>query len=170
MTSIASMSKSPPPPPSKESLILKAAFEAAGIKQAALARQMDVSPGMVWQWLNGATPVAAQHAVKLGELLSVQPKRISAAYAAIAKSEPGNVVPLRQGSDTSDPRRPDQVIARLENDAHAANLALAVLVSVMTRHRPAEARDAAAALRKTVPAKFRDRGLIHELLATLDKA
>lgn len=171
MNSIASMStKKPAPSPTKQSLVLKSAFDAAGLSQAAIARKLDVSPGLVWQWLNGNTPVPANKAVRLGEIVSADPRRISTAYADVHQHEPGNVVPISAPSSGDEARRPDLVIARLENDVTALNYALAALIATMTAHRPAEARDAASTIRKAVPAKFRDKGLLHELLQTMDRA
>lgn len=171
MNSIASMpSKKPPPSPTKESLVLKSAFDAAGLSQAAIARKLDVSPGLVWQWLNGNTAVPANKAVRLAEIVSADPRKISTAYADVHQHEPGNVVPIRAQPAGDDGRRPDLVIARLENDVTALNYALAALIATMTAHRPAEARDAASTIRKSVPAKFRDKGLLHELLQTMDRA
>lgn len=171
MNSIASMStKKPPPSPTKESLVLKAAFDSTGLTQAAIARKLDVTPGLIWQWLNGNTAVPANKAVRLAEIVSTDPRKISAAYADVHQHEPGNVVPIRAPLSGEDARRPDLVIARLENDVTALNYALAALIATMTAHRPTEARDAASTIRKSVPAKFRDKGLLHELLQTMDRA
>ena len=51
-----------------------------------------------------------------------------------------------------------------------AAVRLDALTAAMVSHRPAEARDVAAALRRRVPAKFRDKGFLSELVAMLEKA
>lgn len=66
--------------------------------------------------------------------------------------------------------RPELVIARLQNDVDSLRYAVAALVATMTVHRPAEAADAAKALRKQLPAKFRDQGFAHELASILERA
>jgi len=166
--SIASMKKANPAP-SKESLALKSAFEQAKMSQAAVAKHLNVSPGMVWQWIEGARPVAARYAKKLGELLAVEPARISEAYSEIMQQDgSGNVVSIRKAS--TDERRPDLIARRLENDVDALRFALGAIVSTMVAHRPAEATAVGKALRGSVPARFLDRGFLYELLAVLDKA
>lgn len=40
-------------------------LEANGLQQAEFARQLGVSPGLVWQWLNGETKVTAERAVQI---------------------------------------------------------------------------------------------------------
>ncbi|MFC5488459.1 helix-turn-helix transcriptional regulator [Dokdonella soli] len=153
---------------SPESQALKAAFKASGLKQAAVAEHMDVTPGAVRQWLEGERPVPATKADRLGTLLSVAPATICAKYAVIAEQR-GNVVPLRHDENV-DQRRPDQALRRVENDVDALRYALAGIVSVTTVHRPAEALAVAAAIRRSVPKKFLERGFVHELLVTLDAA
>lgn len=154
---------------SREFLALKAAFEATGIKKAALARKVGVASALVWQWLDGRTPVPADKAVRVAEALSTDPKRISAAYAEVAANEPSSALPDISPARI-DERRPELVIARLENDIHALSYAVSALIAATTSHRPVEARALAGAIRRRVPAKFRDKGLVHELLVTLDRA
>lgn len=170
MNSIASMAKTPEKPrPSAQSLALTAAINASRITKAAIAEQVGVSAGMVSQWASGHRPVPAGKARKLAEVLGVKdPKRISAAFAEVAENERSNVVPLRQVSDQ--PLRPELVIARLQNDVDALRYGMAALVATMTFHRPSEAEAAAKAIRRNVPAKFRDQGFLAELLAVLDRA
>lgn len=171
MNSIASMPKPPKKPtPTAQSLALTAAINKAKLTKAAIAEHAGVSPPMVSQWASGHRPVPADKARRLGELLGIAPERISASFASVAEHEPGNVVPLRKGAESEQPLRPDLVIARLQNDVDALRYALAALVSVMTVHRPAEAEAAAKAIRRAVPAKFRDQGFVHELVAVLDRA
>lgn len=80
-----------------------------------------------------------------------------------------NVVPLRMADGTTEERRHDLVIARLENDVDSLRYALGAVMTVMAVHRPAEGADVAKALRKHVPAKFVKQGYIAELLAVLDR-
>lgn len=113
----------------------------------------------------------ADKARKLAKILGVtDPATLSSGYAAVAEHEPGNVAVLPKQDGAQGPLRPDLVIARLENDVDALRYAVAALVSTMTIHRPAEAADAARVLRRSVPARFRESGLIPELAATLERA
>lgn len=164
--SIAAMSKAPSTP---EAAALSDGIRSASITKAAIADHMDVSPGMVSQWCSGHRPVPADKATRLAKLLGLDPRQISAAFRGVSDSSEGNVVPLRRDQPL-DPRSQELVIARLENDVHALNIAVGTLAAVMVSHRPAEALDAVAALRRRVPAKFQDRGFVHELIALLDKA
>lgn len=66
--------------------------------------------------------------------------------------------------------RPELVIARLQNDIDALRYAVSAVISVMAVYRPIEAADAAKAIRKSVPAKFRDQGFAHELASVLEMA
>lgn len=156
------------PTPTPESKAIAAAIERSSISRAAIAERMDVSPGLVSQWASGRRPVAADRAPKLAAILGLDPKNISAAYRHV-ESEQGNVIPIRKAEQTMDTRETSLAIARLENDVHALNLALAALVTVMVSHRPAEAADVVAMILRRVPAKFRDKGLLGELLAALGK-
>lgn len=160
------MTKKPEIPP--EVHALHSAFIESGMTKAAVADHMDVTPAAVRQWIAGDRPVPATKAGKLAALLSVEPDRICAAYAEISKTR-GNVVPIRE-DDGSDQRRPDLAIRRLENDVDALRYAIAGIVSVSVIHRPAEALSAAAAIRKSVPKKYLERGFVYELLLTLDAA
>lgn len=165
MNSIASMEKKPP---SREAMQLAAAFNSSGMTKAALAKHMGVSDGMVSQWVSGHRPVPPDKAPKLGKLLDIAPERISAKYAQVAEADVGNVAPLHKSWPSGeDERRPDLVIARLENDVDSLRYALAAMVSVMAIHRPAEGADVAKAIRKHVPAKFVKQGYLAELLKAL---
>ena len=156
------------PIPTPESRAIAAAIERASISRAAIAERMDVSPGMVSQWASGRRPVAADRAPKLAAILGLDPKQISADYRDVESAQ-GNVIPMRKAEQPMDTRETSLAIARLENDMHALNLAIAALVTVMVSHRPAEAADVMAMIRRRVPAKFRDKGLLGELLAALEK-
>lgn len=167
MNSIAFMPKGPP----KEALALAAAMKNHGASNAAVAKHMGVSDGLVSQWKIGRRPVAPEHAPRLAKFLGISdPTQISAAYGRVQEGQVGNVVPLRDYAHASgDERRPDLVIARLENDIDSLRFALAAMASVMTVHRPAEAADVARAIRKHVPGKFVQQGYLRELLQALDK-
>jgi len=152
---------------SKETLTLVDAFRRSGLSQAAAAAAVGVSPANFRQWLQGMRPVPPDKAPKLAQMLDVSPEAISEKYARVAQNDFGNVVPLRRG-DEQDVRRTDLAINRVENDVDALRYALAGLVSVMVIHRPAEAADAATAIRRSVPKKFLERGFVYELLQVLD--
>jgi len=159
--------------PTPESRVITAAIDAAGISKAAIADHMGVTPGLVSQWALGRRPVAATHAPKLAALLHEEPERVSAAYRdamALSARVNGSAYAGEQGPTAMDERDRELVIARLENDVHALNLALGTLVAVMVQHRPREAEDAAGLIRRQVPSRFRDKGLIHELLTALERS
>lgn len=149
------------PTPTPESAALKAALASRG-KAAAkeLADLLEMEPSGISQWATARRPVPAKLAPVVAEYLGVDPAVISKAYA---------LVPQRSAAQRGDVTEP-HAISRLQNDVHAINLALAVLLTTMVRHRPAEAQEAAAALRKAAPARYRDIGLLKELLTTLDAA
>jgi DNA-binding transcriptional regulator YdaS (Cro superfamily) len=44
---------------------LKTYLKETGTPQAELARRIDVTPGMVWQWLHGERRVAAEQVLKI---------------------------------------------------------------------------------------------------------
>lgn len=166
MNSIAHMSDKATP--TKESLAFTAALRSSGLTSAAVASHMDVTPGLVSQWKTGRRPIAIEHAGKLAKMIGVDPSKICAQYAQLEADEHSNVMPLRQTRE-AEQRRPDLVIARLENDVDSLRYALAAVVSVMAVHRPAEGADVAKALRKHVPSKYWKQGYIAELLKALDR-
>jgi len=94
-------------------------------------------------------------------LIGKDPSAISAKYRDLHKQ-------IR--TQTPEATDIDLDIARLHGDIRATNYVFAALISAMAVHRPAEARDVVDALRRTVPAQFRDHGLIRELLGAMDKA
>lgn len=152
-----------------EALALKAAIKNSGMKNGPIAEHLGVSEGLISQWTTGHRPVPADKAGKLAKLLGVKdPTEISPGYASTLAIHEDSVAYLPQLADK--PLRADLVIARLENDIDALRYAVAALVSTMTIHRPAEAADAARALRRMVPARFRESGLVHELASILERA
>jgi transcriptional regulator with XRE-family HTH domain len=178
MNSIASMpnrsrsgpSGPTPPTPTRESLAFRAARRAAGVTQAEIARRLGIEPGTVSQWETGHRPVPIKLATPVADILRLKdPGTICLAYAETMETLPvGNVVPLRAESDL--PLRFDLEFVRMQNDITALTYAINALFGTATFHRPAEAQALAVAIRKTTPPKYRDRGLVAELLATLDKA
>lgn len=154
--------------PTKEALRLKAAIDASDYTGAEVAANLDVDPSLVSQWCTSRRPVALEKAKPLADMLGIaDPGLISKAWRDAHRAGVGQAVPIPQPED-EDVRRPELVVARLENDVHALSLALATLVSVMVVHRPAEAADAAEAMRKQIPRKWRDKGFLAEILQTLD--
>lgn len=159
----------------KESRIVTAAVEAAvrepGVTRASIAEAAGVSPGMLYQWAKGIRPVAPEKAAILAQVLGIDdPAMISPGYTeTVAQAVGTNALKLKP--DTRSQEAPaDLAIARLQNDVHALSLALGAFTAVMVAHRPAEAKAAAAAIRRNVPGKFRDQGLIRELLSVLDQS
>lgn len=156
--------------PTKEALRLKAAIDASDYTQADIAANLEVDPTLVSQWCRSVRPVSIANAKALADMLGIEdPGQISKPWRDAQMIGVGQAVP-KLAPEEEDARRPELVIARLENDVHALSLALATIVSVMVVHRPAEAADAAEAMRKQIPRKWRDKGLLAEILQTLDLA
>lgn len=156
--------------PTKEALRLKAAIDASDYTQADIAANLEVDPTLVSQWCRLVRPVSIANAKALADMLGIEdPGQISKPWRDAQMIGVGQAVP-KLAPEEEDARRPELVIARLENDVHALSLALATIVSVMVVHRPAEAADAAEAMRKQIPRKWRDKGLLAEILQTLDLA
>ncbi|MFN7782269.1 MAG: helix-turn-helix domain-containing protein [Lysobacterales bacterium] len=156
--------------PTKESLRLKAAIDASDYTQSDIAANLEVDPTLVSQWCRSVRPVSIANAKALADMLGIEdPGQISKPWRDAQMIGVGQALP-KLAPEEEDARRPELVIARLENDVHALSLALATIVSVMVVHRPAEAADAAEAMRKQIPRKWRDKGLLAEILQTLDLA
>jgi transcriptional regulator with XRE-family HTH domain len=165
------------PVPTKESRIVAAAVAEAMAKdptltKARLAEQAGVSAGMLYQWETGMRPVAPERAARAAQALSIEdPATISVGYAeSLANAIGANALALAPAKAGRESAPADLAIARLQNDVHALSVALGVMTAVMVAHRPAEAQAVAAAVRRKVPAKWKDQGLIRELLEVLDKA
>lgn len=164
MNSIAYMDK---PKPTAESNALDAAMRNHGIKNAALARHVKVSDGLVSQWRRGRRPVPAHHAPRVASFIDLQnPGLISAEYAQVRTAQAGNAAVDFATHGTTD----DLSVRRLENAVDSLRYAVSSLITVMVIHRPTEAREAAKAIRKHVPPKFARTGFLAELLQALDKA
>lgn len=164
MNSIAYMDK---PKPTHESAALDAAMNLQGIQNAALARHVRVSDGMVSQWRRGRRPVPARHAPKVAAFVEVQnPALISAEYAQVRAAQTGNAVAELAASDLPD----DLAVRRLENAVDSLRYAMSAMATAMVTHRQAEARDVAKLIRKHVPPKFVRAGFLADLLQALDKA
>lgn len=169
MNSIALM-KSNNPEPTRESRILAAAIHASKQKKKDIADAVGVSPPELYQWETARRPVPPERAATLARVLGIQdPSSISTGFADVAASTDGALALANGHAERAMDAPTDLSIARLQNDVHALSLALGALTAVMVAHRPAEAQDVASALRRNVPAKFRDRGLIQELIQVLEK-
>lgn len=98
--------------------------------------------------------------------------RLKFGYGAILKFAKFFDIPPTELRDDLEalPDAPGQdnglAVARLENDIDALQFALGAVLTVMARHRPAEAEELVAQLSK-VPDKFQDRGLIPVLQKAL---
>jgi DNA-binding transcriptional regulator YdaS (Cro superfamily) len=152
-----------------ESRRVKDAISASELSKAAIADVLGVSPSLVSQWASGHRPVPADKAAPLAKLIALSPQEVSAAYRQVQQSQEGNMLARRAHSE-SEPMSSDEAIRRLDRELHAVHLAIGALASVMVVHRPAEAAEAASALRRRVPAKLRESGLVHELIELLDKS
>lgn len=159
----------PKPEPTAESRAFAAAWKSSGKTQEEVGEVVGLTAGNVSQWINGTRKIPAAHAPALGAYLSIAPEAISLSYRKIqqkAAAVSGGVGLVASADPAIDQ---ELMIARLQNDVTALNYALGAIIATMTFHRPAEARDAAAAIRRSAPAKFRDHGLLKQLLATMDK-
>jgi DNA-binding transcriptional regulator YdaS (Cro superfamily) len=147
------------PNPTAQSAAISGALRKLGKGAGArLAASVGAAPAFVSQWATARRPVPPELAPGVAEFLGLRPEQVSAAYARIpARGEPA-------------PEALPPAVARTPNDVRAINLALGALVVAMTKHRPTEAVDVAAAIRRIAPTEFREHGLLKELLTTLDAA
>lgn len=153
--------------PTAESSALDAAMNRHHIQNAALARHVKVSDGLVSQWRRGRRPVPARHAPKVAAFVEIQnPGLISAEYAEVRMAQAGNAVPQPDDSGLMD----DLAIRRLENAVDSLRFAISAMATAAVIHRQAEARDVAKLIRKHVPPKFVRSGFLAEMLQALDKA
>jgi len=148
--------------------ILAAAITNSGQKKKAIAEAARASAAELYQWETGRRPVPPERAAALARALGIEnPADISPGYAEITSTHGTLAVATRPGPSGN--TQMDLAIANLQNEVHAMALALGAITAVMVAHRPTEARDVAAALRRNVPAKYREVGLIHELVQVLEK-
>jgi transcriptional regulator with XRE-family HTH domain len=167
--SIAPMDKEKPKP-TPESRAIKAALDALKGKKtrSEVAAEVGVDPTLISQWSLGRRPVARDRAVALAEAIGEKPERLSVEYRDAAVQ-----FGVINGTAVQAPEHEldtELHVARLENDVHALNLFLGALVATMVQHRPTEAKDVAALVRRQVPKRFRDKGLLHELVSALDRS
>lgn len=179
-----------------EAAVIDAAFRSTRVSNADVARRLDVDPSLVSQWRKGRRPVARHHAGELAGLLGVRPERISRDYRealelaqagrrgmtqdeveryAVRGTGSGTPIWMQEAAvmETQNgygENSPEARLAQLEQEVHSLSLALASLASVMVQHRPVEAADAAASIRRQVPPKYRARGSLRELLEVLERA
>ena len=164
MNSIAYMDK---PKPTAESAALDDAMSRHRIQNAALARHVNVSDGLVSQWRRGRRPVPARHAPKVASFVDVQnPALISAEYAQVRIAQAGNAA-VEMGTPGASN---DLAIRRLENAVDSLRYAISAMATTAVTHRQAEARDVAKLIRKHVPPKLLRGGFLAELLQALDRA
>lgn len=157
-----------PKPRTPEAQALFDAIESAKVTQIAVADHLGLTPSNVGQWVSGYRPVPADKAQSIGTFLNVDPAAISAAYRRLAESAPvgqGSVVPMPGRTGAADPD-----LSRLQAQIDALNLAVGALAAGAIRHRPIEAREIAASLRKRVPAHQQRQGLLHNLISLLEEA
>lgn len=161
--SIALMSRAPEKPRTPEAEAFSAALRFSGLTKAAVAEMVGVTPGAVSQWALGRRPIPAERAVTLARAVGADPMAISASYRETVKSAGGA---LQVVGGSGNPSELDQ----LRDEVESLQLATILMAATMVRHRPAEALDAAAALRRNAPARHRDRGLLKELAELLERA
>lgn len=146
-------------PQTPESRPISDALYARRISVKALADHLGLATeNFASQMVNGTRPVPSEHAKPIAELLGLRPEAISSSYRE-GLEQFGSAATVGEGEE----QRPvDLAINRLENDVHAVNLVLGTILATMVAHRPAEAAELAAALRR-LPPKYRDQGLAYEL-------
>jgi len=166
MNSIAYMDK-PKRKPTAESVALDSAMISHGVQNAALARHVKVSDGLVSQWRRGWRPVPAHHAPRVASFLDIpNPGLISAEYTQVRLAQSSNAVPEIGTASVSDDLR----VRRLEGAVDSLRYAVSAIATAAVTHRQAEARDVAKLIRKHVPGKLVRTGFLAELLQALDKA
>lgn len=155
--------------PTAESRAIKAAIDAAEMKQKDIAPLVGVESSMVSQWATGARPMPADKAPAFARAIHYEGDVgvFSAAYRSVYAAQ-GAGGAVQHAERTGDLRDMGLIVSRLENDVRALNRAIGALVSVMVEHRPTEAADVASAIRRLMPPKYRDKGLLGELLEALD--
>jgi DNA-binding transcriptional regulator YdaS (Cro superfamily) len=155
-------------PSTPEGRAITAAIESGEHVKAVIAEQMGVSPGLVSQWASGKTKVTAKQAPKLAKMLGVEPQTISKEFREFAALQPAGT--KAESCRDGDHRDYGPAVEGLERDVHALGLALGIMATVMVRHRPAEAAEAVAVMRRRVPVEFRETGVVQTLIELLEKA
>lgn len=152
-----------------EAKIIKGRMSDLGISAETVAARLDVSGGMVSQWRRGYRPVAANHAVALAKLLQVDdPSDISPAWRDIYR-DVVDFYGLARNRERIMKSSADE-LKELQRQIDELQLVLAANAVTMTEHRPAEARDFAALIRKrTTPQEARG-GFVADLLDDLGAA
>lgn len=85
--------------------LIKAAVEANPSSQEAIAMEVGVTQGALWQWMNGKVPVSPKRAVRLANALGVDdPATISPSWAAASQGQR----PLDRGLRAIDMVREDE--------------------------------------------------------------
>lgn len=138
--------------------VLKASWVASGLPQAALADACGVSPAAVRQWVEGMRPVPASRAMKVAELLGVDPRTISPKFADIARQ-------LNLSWNSPDDDR--STVQELRQDVEALRLALLAVLATSVTHRPAETESIAQALRRSMRKELLDRETVRDLFSAL---
>jgi transcriptional regulator with XRE-family HTH domain len=154
------------PEPTPESRVVAAAIarlksQDPPIEGKDIADQLNVDPTLISQFATARRPVPMEKAVPLAEILGERPEDISRKYReTMARFGLFDAEQQPQAPKPSD----------LEDDFDAMSLFLGALVAVMVEHRPAEARALATVVKRQVPKKYRNKGLIRDLLAGLDRS
>lgn len=123
--------------------------------QASFIKAGDINQGMLSLLLNGGKSFGEKQAAKLEAQHNMPPGYLVNALA-----------PVDQLVSAEDQRPVGLAVSRIENDIDALTFVMGAVLSVMSRHRPAEAEELSEQL-KQVPAKFQDRGLIPSLQKAL---
>lgn len=123
--------------------------------QASFIKAGDINQGMLSLLLNGGKSFGEKQAAKL----EAQHK-MPGGYLVNA------LAPAAPAASTEDARPVGLALARVENDIDALMLVMGTVLTVMSRHRPAEAEELAEQL-KHLPEKFQDRGLVPALQQAL---
>lgn len=149
------------PPLSPEAEAFTRALHFSGLKKAAVAEMVGVTPGLVSQWAAGRTAIPAHRAEAVARAVGADPGEISQAYRESVTLSGGP----RSGEGTPEQRE----LAALRLDSQRFQVLAHVLAATLVRHLPAAALDAAATLRRQTPTELRG-GVLSELAELLERA
>lgn len=146
-----------PDSPAPEAIAFTAAIHASDMTKAAIAELVGVTPAFVSQWAKGKRPIPAERAAAVAQLLNVDPCTISASYRSWLHSI-GTAA--RDSSPTGE-------LAELRRTVEQLKTVALVMATTMARHRPIEARSAAALIRKYATQEQHESGLLPDVLSRL---
>jgi len=154
-----------------ESTALDNAIAQSGRSARRFADAVGAETTAVSQWRKGHRPMPGKYAVAAAKYLGIDdPGTISRGYREAEASVHGNLA-LKRGDASMGTTTPDHaMILALRDAVDSLRYVVATVTAVTIKHRPAEARDIARAMRDHLPADLAHSDLIRELLKALDAA